>query len=261
MVKSNCLQTALYSQKKETMLPKPKPCGENWLAMQPADGGRICGKCTKLIRDFSGASWAEIERVQRENNYAVCGTYTPAQLKHWGQTPAPRRFRYAAPLVMATTAVSLLPAGWESVHAQPPAVQLTPQPTGEAAAPEPASESPDSGRTVVFSGKVVHAADQQPLPGVNVLLKGSPTGTVTGYQGEFRLELDAAELDSAAVLVFSFIGFAPREVPVSPATPGPFTLQLTADLTGVPNFYVVKPSLPNRVWWKVKRAFAPRRKR
>ena len=243
------------------MLPKPKHCGENWLAMQPAEGGRICGKCTKLIHDFSGASWAEIERIQRENNYSVCGTYSPAQLKHWGQTPAPRRFRYAAPLVMATTAVSLLPAGPGKAHAQAPAAQFTPQRTGEAAVPETASEPRDTVRTVVFSGKVVHAADQQPLPGVNVLLKGKTTGTTTGHQGEFRLELDAAELDSAAVLVFSFIGFAPREVPISPATPGPFTLQLTTDLTGHTNFYVVKPSLPKRVWWKVKRAFAPRRQR
>ena len=114
---------------------------------------------------------------------------------------------------------------------------------------------------MVFSGKAIHAADKQPLPGVNVLLKGTPTGTTTGHEGEFRLELDAAELDSSAVLVFSFIGFAPREVPVSPATPGPFTVELTADLTGLTNFYVVKPSLLKRTWWKVKHAFAPRRER
>lgn len=243
------------------MLPKPKHCGENWSAMQPADGGRICGKCTKLIRDFSACSWAEIERIQRENNYSVCGTYSPAQLKHWGQTPAPRRFQFAVPLAMATTAVSLLHAGPGKAHAQAPAAQFTRQPTGGADVPEPASGPRDSVRTVVFSGKVTHAADQQPLPGVNVLLKGTPTGTTTGHQGEFRLELDAAELDSSAVLVFSYIGFAPREVPVSPATPGPFTVELTTDLTGLTNFYVVKPSLLKRAWWKVKRAFAPRRER
>jgi hypothetical protein len=66
------------------MLPKPKHCGENCSAIQPAGGGRICGKCTKPIRDFSNCSWAEIERVQRENNYSVCGMYATAQLKHWG---------------------------------------------------------------------------------------------------------------------------------------------------------------------------------
>ncbi len=100
------------------MLPKPKPCGENWSAMQPADGGRICGKCTKLIRD-----------------------------------------------------------------------------------------------------------------------------------------------DSAAALVFSFIGLKAEEVPVSPEATGPFTIRMTTDLTGLTICYVVKPSLPKRVWWKVKRAFVPRRER
>jgi hypothetical protein len=169
------------------MVPKPKHCGENWLAMQPADGGRICGKCTKLIRDFSGCSWAEIERIQRENNYAVCGMYSPAQLKHWGQTPASRTFGYAAPLVVATAAVTLLPAGPGKAHAGVPAAQFARQPAGEAALPQPAAEPRDSARTVVFSGKVIDAVNKQPLPGVSVLLKGSTTGTTTGHQGEFRL--------------------------------------------------------------------------
>ena len=241
------------------MLPKPKPCGENWSAMQPADGGRICGKCTKLIRDFSGCSWAEIERVQRENDYAVCGMYTPAQLNHWGQMPAPRTFRLAAPLLVATTAVSLLHAG--PAKAQAPAAQVTRQPAGEATGAAPVAPRREVARWVSFSGRVTHANDQQPLAGVNVLLKGTPLGTTTDGQGNFRLELDAADLGSAAALVFSFIGFKPEEVPVSPATAGPLTIALTTDLTGLSTFYVVRPSLPKRVWWKVKRAVAPRRER
>ncbi len=238
------------------MLPKPKHCGENWAAMQPAEGGRICGTCTKLIRDFSGCSWEEIERVQRENNYAVCGMYSRRQLAHWGQTPAPRKFGYAAPLVVATAAaVSLLHPGPGKAHARVPAPQFARQPARQAAVPESAADPRDSARTVVLSGKVIDAGSKQPLPGVNVLLKGTTTGTVAGHQGEFQLEADAAELSAADTLVFSFIGFRTQEVAVSPATPGPFTLQMVEDLTGLNVFYVVQPSWPKRVWWKVKGVF------
>jgi hypothetical protein len=223
--------------------------------MQPAGGGRICGTCTKLIRDFSGCSWEEIERVQRENNYAVCGMYSRRQLEHWGQTPAPRKFGYAAPLVMATAVVSLLHPAPGKAHARVPAPQFARQPGLQAAVPESPAEPRDSARTVVLSGKVIDAESQQPLPGVNVLLKGTTTGTVTGHQGEFQLEVDASELDSAAALVFSFIGFRKQEVPVSPATPGRFTLRMVGDLTGLNAFYVVQPSWPKRVWWKVKGVF------
>jgi hypothetical protein len=139
------------------MLPKPKHCGENWLAMQPADGGRICGKCTRLIRDFSNASWAEIERVQRENNYSVCGMYAPAQLEHWGQTPAPRKFQLALPLVVATTAVALLHPAPGKVNAQSPAAQFARRDTGEVPAPQPAAQPRLATQFMNFAGKVIDA--------------------------------------------------------------------------------------------------------
>jgi hypothetical protein len=93
------------------------------------------------------------------------------------------------------------------------------------------------------------------------LLRGTTVGTVSGHQGAFDLQVEATKVDSAATLIFSFIGFRTQEVPVLPATAGPVTIAMTADLTGLNVFYVVKPSLPKRVWWKAKRAVAPRRER
>jgi len=236
------------------MLPKPKHCGENWAAMQPAEGGRICGACTKLIRDFSGCSWEEIERVQRENNYAVCGMYSRRQLERWGQTPAPPGRRFAAPVMLATTAATLLGAAAPGAGAQVPAAPAVENDRRDAPATPPVAPAGLAWRTVECTGKVLHDEGREPLPGVNVLLKTSTTGTITDTRGEFRLELEG--LDSASVLVFSFIGFLPTEVPVADALAGPLTVRLQADASvASPNFYVVKPSLPKRVWWKVKSWF------
>jgi TonB-dependent SusC/RagA subfamily outer membrane receptor len=60
------------------------------------------------------------------------------------------------------------------------------------------------------SGTVTSGEDGGPLPGVNVLVKGSTTGTVTDLDGNYRLRVP-----EDAMLSFSFIGFLQQEVPVN----------------------------------------------
>src|SRR5688572_26627601 len=59
-------------------------------------------------------------------------------------------------------------------------------------------------------GRVTDENDQA-LPGVNVLIKGTTQGTVTDGNGEYSL----ATPDGDAVIVFSFIGYAPQEIAVA----------------------------------------------
>lgn len=64
--------------------------------------------------------------------------------------------------------------------------------------------------TIKIQGKVVSSADKTPMPGVNVTIKGTNKGTITDIDGRYAIE---AEEDD--VLIFSFIGFDPQEVPVN----------------------------------------------
>jgi TonB-linked SusC/RagA family outer membrane protein len=57
----------------------------------------------------------------------------------------------------------------------------------------------------------VQDEDGQPLIGVNILVKGSGTGTVTDLDGAFSLELS----DGQETLVFSYTGYEVQEVPVN----------------------------------------------
>jgi TonB-linked SusC/RagA family outer membrane protein len=70
------------------------------------------------------------------------------------------------------------------------------------------SESWAQERTV--SGKVTSIEDGTSLPGVNVVLKGTTTGTVTDVDGNYRLSVPS----DGGTLVFSFIGLATEEVAV-----------------------------------------------
>ncbi len=51
------------------------------------------------------------------------------------------------------------------------------------------------------------------MPGVNVILKGSSNGATTDADGVYALNISANDRDG--ILVFSFIGYTPQEVPVN----------------------------------------------
>jgi len=57
------------------------------------------------------------------------------------------------------------------------------------------------------SGVVTSGPEAAPLPGVNVVIKGSVSGTVTDPQGRYSLKVPSPE----SVIVFSFVGYATLE--------------------------------------------------
>lgn len=59
------------------------------------------------------------------------------------------------------------------------------------------------------TGTVTDATDGSPLPGVNVLVEGTTTGTQTDFDGNYAIEASSGD-----VLVFSFIGMKTQSVTV-----------------------------------------------
>ena len=74
---------------------------------------------------------------------------------------------------------------------------------------------------VVVSGTVTTATDQQGLPGVNVLVKGTTQGTVTDVEGNYSINAPNAN----DTLVFSSIGYILQEAPLNGRTTLNITLQ------------------------------------
>lgn len=60
----------------------------------------------------------------------------------------------------------------------------------------------------------VHDEQGQPLPGVSVLLKGTTVGTVTDASGNYSIQAP----DTHGTLVFSYVGFETKEVPMNSQT-------------------------------------------
>ena len=73
---------------------------------------------------------------------------------------------------------------------------------------------------------------QLPIPGANVVIKGTTAGTVTAGNGEFTM--NAADGD---VLQISYIGYTTEEVTVNGN--GPYTVNLVPDMVGLDEVVVV----------------------
>lgn len=73
---------------------------------------------------------------------------------------------------------------------------------------------------------------QLPIPGANVVIKGTTNGTITAGNGEFKM--NAADGD---VLQISYIGYTTEEITVNGA--GPYNLSLNPDLVGLEEVVVV----------------------
>jgi TonB-linked SusC/RagA family outer membrane protein len=64
---------------------------------------------------------------------------------------------------------------------------------------------------ITVSGTVSSQENGELLPGVNILVKGTTTGTVTDMDGAYSITVQ----DENATLVFSFIGYAVQEIPIN----------------------------------------------
>lgn len=82
-------------------------------------------------------------------------------------------------------------------------------------------------------GTVTDQETGEPVPGVNILLKGSGVGTVTDIDGLYSIQV-ANDND---VLVFSFIGYKTQEIAVNGRST--IDVQIATDLQGMQEIVVI----------------------
>ncbi len=84
----------------------------------------------------------------------------------------------------------------------------------------------------VVTGKILSGDDNSPIPGANVLEKGTSNGTVSDADGNYRITVGAN-----ATLVFSFVGYASQEAEVG--TQSTINVTLASDVTALSEIVVV----------------------
>ncbi|MEN8157468.1 MAG: TonB-dependent receptor [Bacteroidota bacterium] len=98
--------------------------------------------------------------------------------------------------------------------------------------------SPDQSAEVVqpsrVSGVVVDAETGETLPGVNIMVEGSNTGTVTDLDGNYAIDVPSRK---DVVLVFSFVGFQTQRI--EPGESRRINVSLSTDIHGLDEVIVV----------------------
>lgn len=85
----------------------------------------------------------------------------------------------------------------------------------------------------VVTGRVTDAETGEALPGVNILVKGSTTGTTTNLDGEFQLDVPNLQ----ETLVFSYIGFLTQEISLDGRTE--LEVVMEQDVMGIDELVVI----------------------
>lgn len=223
-----------------TTIPKPKHCGQNWLEMNPTIGGRICRQCDKKIVDFSNKSWAEIEKIQRQNNNGVCGMYNPLQLDFWGQEIPTSNHSLLKAAAIAGLTISFATTSY--------------------------GQTINMADSIVIKGKIIDEITSEELPFANVLLKNCKIKTVTDIDGNFKLVLrNIPSMLLPDTLEVNCIGYQKKQIIISnfdnlKVENGELNLTLAPEREDITAFYVQKPTLRQRINWKFKKWFGRREK-
>ncbi|WP_298494966.1 TonB-dependent receptor [uncultured Algibacter sp.] len=83
-----------------------------------------------------------------------------------------------------------------------------------------------------LTGTVTEQSTSIPLPGVNVVVKGTSTGTATDFDGNYRIEANNGD-----VIVFSYIGYQSQEVIYSGQSK--LNIQLTEDTSQLDEIVII----------------------
>ena len=87
---------------------------------------------------------------------------------------------------------------------------------------------------VIVTGKIRDSNDNETLPGVNVVLKGTSIGTVTDVEGNYSITIPD---DEGAVLIFSSVGYTSQEIAVGGRSI--IDLMLIPDITALEEIVVI----------------------
>jgi len=83
-----------------------------------------------------------------------------------------------------------------------------------------------------IKGTVTEQATSIPLPGVNVVVKGTTNGTATDFDGNFAIEVNEGD-----ILVFSYVGYQQMEITYSGQSP--LNVQLTEDAAQLDEIVII----------------------
>ena len=191
--------------KKHFTLSVNDPCSENWNNFKTNSTGGFCDRCCKNVLDFTQMSEPEITYFFKNASTTdrTCGRFRPGQLRTYhyvDRKPRRNNRKWPQALLALFTLFFLDKTGF--------AQSEKPKEHPEVNLGDPISMQPEQVPQSTQVQGIVMDEYGNPIPGVNVLLKGGSVGIATDNNGKFEFPQNLYEGD---VLIFTFIGFETQE--------------------------------------------------
>lgn len=174
----------------------PKPCHENWLEMSVTEKGRFCSNCQKDVIDFINSSDREILSAYNKSKN-LCGQFRESQLDRDIIIPKEKKSIW---MISVASIIAFLGLGTQTATAQG---NIRIEQTDKKQLND--STAIEINRELPYHG-IVYDENKTPLPGVNVMIKGTKIITHTDFDGKFSISAKKRD-----ILVFSFIGYNTTE--------------------------------------------------
>ncbi len=212
------------------MITIPKPCSENWDAMQELEKARFCAPCQKCVIDFTIVSDNEILKVINTKNANICGRFNEKQINRVLKTPNTYNIRYTKTFFSLTLASFL---GFQNhIHAKPflkthieqlnkkdeTLITVKSNPTDSIIKDE-----------IIIRGILLDKGMQEPLVGGNIQIEGTQISTITDLDGKFELIIPKQDKNNKTILFVSLIGYSSQEIELKPDNS---SLQIIIELDG-----------------------------
>lgn len=215
-------------------IPKPTYCGQNWLAMQPISGGRICGQCNKKIVDFTKMSWAEIESIQHQQNNTICGIYNAKQLANWEQEIPVSNKSFLNAITVTGLSFSILVNSY--------------------------AQSQVLVDSILIKGTVYQDETSNVVPFATLFLRDAKVGTTADINGNFELVVKRNHSSPFSdTLDILSVGFMHKQIVLKQDNLNE-NLKVELSLGHSTNFYVHSPTTAQRIKWTIQKWFRRKKK-
>jgi hypothetical protein len=236
----------------------PKPCDQDWQTFTPTKHGGFCSSCNKEVIDFTNWKAGEIQAYFLKRPHGSCGKFRVSQLREYAATGSPNitsAMKWIAPSILGvslalapTTAIAQ--AGYDIEIRLPASISNEETSTEQRLTTNIPRE---------ITGVVIDP-EGQPMPGVNVYLKGTNNTTVTNADGKYKLVIHRPTPSDA--LIFSFIGMTTEEVLIGDQESIHVTLKydeaLLSEKVIVGGVCTHRWYSPRGMWYKIKGLFRGR---
>lgn len=178
----------------------PKPCSENWEAMNPSEKGRMCDVCNKQVFDFTNSTLKDIEEQFLVNNKNLCGRISSKLLtEQYVQQQYKKEYKSKLKLFLIATIICFganlftLEKASASIFLKIKNKILTVSDTNQ----------------IIVKGKVRDLDSKELLPFVNVIMMENDSviaNTMTDIDGNFTIKLNMPTANNLSLKIV-YVGF------------------------------------------------------